>query len=76
MPISTITSRCTFSPFSQQPTLIHQGTVNVPGLDKPILLVGRESMNRSVNGDVVVVEIFPKAQWKAPGAEVLDQEGT
>ncbi len=32
-------------------------------------------MNRSVNGDVVVVEVFPKAQWKAPGEEVVDQEG-
>jgi exosome complex exonuclease DIS3/RRP44 len=31
-------------------------------------------MNRSVQGDVVVVEIFPKAQWKAPGQEVLDQD--
>ncbi len=46
----------------------------MPGLDKPVLLVGRESMNRTVNGDVVVVEIFPKAQWKAPGEEVVDQD--
>ena len=32
-------------------------------------------MNRSVDGDVVVVEIFPKSQWKAPGDEVVDQDG-
>lgn len=31
-------------------------------------------MNRSVDGDMVVVEIFPKDQWKAPGEEVLDQD--
>lgn len=31
-------------------------------------------MNRSVDGDVVVVEIFPKSEWKAPGSEVLDQD--
>jgi hypothetical protein len=31
-------------------------------------------MNRSVDGDMVVVEIFPKEQWKAPGEEVLDQD--
>lgn len=43
-------------------------------LDKPVLLVGREAMNRSVDGDVVVVEIFPKSEWKAPGSEVLDQD--
>jgi len=44
-------------------------------LDKPVLLVGRENMNRSVDGDVVVVEIFPKEEWKAPGEEVIDQDG-
>jgi exosome complex exonuclease DIS3/RRP44 len=43
-------------------------------LDKPVLLVGRENMNRSVDGDVVVVEIFPKEEWKAPGEEVIDQD--
>nr|KIR44756.1 exosome complex exonuclease DIS3/RRP44 [Cryptococcus bacillisporus CA1280] len=51
-----------------------EGTVNVPGLVKPILLVGRQAMNRSVNGDVVVVEIFPESEWKAPGEEVVDQD--
>jgi exosome complex exonuclease DIS3/RRP44 len=48
----------------------------VPGLDKRVLLVGREAINRSVDGDVVVVEILPKDQWKAPGEEVVDQDGT
>jgi len=43
-------------------------------LDKPVLLVGRGNMNRSVDGDVVVVEIFPKEEWKAPGEEVIDQD--
>lgn len=32
-------------------------------------------MNRSVNGDIVVVEVFPESQWKAPGEEVVDQDG-
>lgn len=47
----------------------------VPGLDKRVLLVGREAINRSVDGDVVVVEILPIDQWKAPGEEVVDQDG-
>lgn len=51
-----------------------QGNVRVASLNKPVLLVGRESINRSVDGDMVVVEIFPKDQWKAPGEEVLDQD--
>ncbi|KAF5383399.1 hypothetical protein D9757_006150 [Collybiopsis confluens] len=53
-----------------------EGTVSVPGFQKPILLVGRESMNRAVQGDIVVVEVFPEKEWKAPGDEVVDQEAT
>ncbi|CAO1632693.1 unnamed protein product [Parajaminaea phylloscopi] len=51
-----------------------EGTVKVPGYDKPILLVGRESMNRAVDGDVVAVEILPESEWKASGDEVLDAD--
>ncbi|ODN80426.1 hypothetical protein, variant [Cryptococcus amylolentus CBS 6039] len=51
-----------------------EGTVNIPGLNKPVLLVGRKNMNRGVNGDVVVVEILPESEWKAPGEEVVDQD--
>ncbi|GFZ46672.1 Chromosome disjunction protein 3 [Saitozyma sp. JCM 24511] len=51
-----------------------EGTVRVPSLDKPVLLVGRQAMNRSVDGDVVVVEVFPRSEWKAPGEEVVDQD--
>ena len=61
---------------SAEHKLIIEGTVRIPTLNKPVLLVGRESMNRSVDGDMVVVEIFPKDQWKAPGEEVLDQDCT
>lgn len=48
--------------------------MRVASLDKPVLLVGREAMNRSVDGDVVVVEILPKSQWRAPATEVVDQD--
>ena len=33
-------------------------------------------MNRSVHGDVVVVQVFPESDWKAPADEVVDQEAT
>lgn len=33
-------------------------------------------MNRSVQGDVVVVEVFDEKEWKAPADEVVDQEVT
>lgn len=41
---------------------------------KPILLSGRENMNRAVHGDIVVVEVFSKQEWKSPTDEVVDQE--
>lgn len=51
-----------------------EGTVLVPTFTKPVLLVGRENMNRAVHGDVVAVEVFPKSEWKSPGDEVVDAE--
>ncbi|KAG6817260.1 hypothetical protein H0H87_010921 [Tephrocybe sp. NHM501043] len=53
-----------------------EGSVSVPAYTKPILLIGRENMNRAVNGDVVVVEVFPESEWKAPADEVVDQDST
>ena len=49
--------------------------MNVPAFSKPVLLLGREHMNRSVHGDVVAVEVFPESEWKAPADEVVDQDG-
>lgn len=48
----------------------------VPAHSKSILLIGRENMNRAVQGDVVVVELFDEKEWKAPGDEVVDQDGS
>ncbi|KAL7418616.1 exosome catalytic subunit dis3 [Cryptotrichosporon argae] len=60
--------------FNANPYNYLEGSVRVPSLDKPVLLVGRKAINRSVDGDVVVVELLPKAEWKAPGEEVVDQD--
>jgi exosome complex exonuclease DIS3/RRP44 len=46
----------------------------VPAFTKPVLLVGRENMNRAVQGDIVVVEVFDEKEWKAPADAVVDQE--
>lgn len=54
--------------------LCFQGNVPVSGFDKPILLIGRENMNRAVQGDIVAVEVFDEKEWKAPADEVVDQE--
>lgn len=55
--------------------LFKQATVAVHGRDKPILIVGLESMNRSVAGDVVVVELLPESQWQGAGDDVVDSDG-
>lgn len=31
-------------------------------------------MNRAVQGDLVVVELLPKDQWKSPSEKIVDQE--
>ena len=46
----------------------------MPAFIKPVLLIGREYMNRAVNGDVVAIEVFDKKEWKAPADEVVDQD--
>lgn len=51
-----------------------QGSVPVSAFDKPVLLIGRENMNRATQGDVVAIEVFPESEWKAPADEVVDQE--
>lgn len=51
-----------------------EGTVKVPSFDKPLLILGRENSNRSVSGDVVVVEILPKDQWRSASTKVMDEE--
>ena len=48
--------------------------MKTPAFDKPLLILGRENSNRSVSGDAVVVEVLPKAQWRAPTSKVMDEE--
>ena len=51
-----------------------EGSVKVPALEKPILLIGAENMNRSVTGDSVVVELLDESEWRASADEVLEEE--
>ena len=45
----------------------------VGGVDTPLVRIqGREKLNRATSGDVVVVEVLPRAEWGAAGeAEAL-----
>ena len=51
-----------------------EGSVHVPAFDKSLIVLGRENSNRAIQGDVVVVEILPQSQWKAPSTKILDEE--
>lgn len=51
-----------------------EANVMIEGFDKPVLIQGRLNINRALHDDVVAVQIFPKEQWSAPSAVVIDQE--
>jgi len=61
-------------PFNVSPYNCLEGSVHVSAFDRPLLVLGRETGNRAVQGDIVVVEVLPKSQWKAPSSKILDEE--
>ncbi|KAI5810105.1 exosome complex exonuclease exoribonuclease-like protein [Peziza echinospora] len=60
--------------FNVSPYNFLEGSVGTAGLDKALLVLGRENINRAVQGDLVVVEILPKDQWKRPSTKIVDEE--
>lgn len=60
--------------FSVSPYNYLEGTVRVPAFNKPLLIMGRDNSNRAVSGDIVVVEILPKEQWKTPSTQIVEEE--
>lgn len=39
-----------------------------------VLLLGREHQNRAVDGDIVVIELLPKSEWRAPSNRAVEQD--
>lgn len=39
----------------------------------PVMIKGREHINRAIDGDVVVIEILPKAEWESPSSKFNTQ---
>ena len=60
--------------FNVSPYNYLEGTVQVPAFDKSLLILGRENSNRAVSGDVVVVEVLPKSQWKPPSSKIIEED--
>ena len=51
-----------------------EGSVHVPAFEKSLIVLGRENSNRAVSGDVVVVEVLPRSQWKTPSSKIIEEE--
>lgn len=51
-----------------------EGNVNVENFEKSILIQGRESLNRAIDGDIVCVELFPEQQWSSPSEIMLEDD--
>lgn len=60
--------------FNVSPYNYLEGSIRVPAFPKALLILGRENINRSVDGDVVVVEILPKDQWREPSTQIIEEE--
>ena len=60
--------------FNVSPYNYLEGSVKVPSFDRALIVQGRENSNRAVSGDVVVIEILPRDQWKAPSSKVIAEE--
>lgn len=60
--------------FNVSPYNYLEGSVNVAAFDKPLLILGRDNSNRAIAGDVVVIEVLPKDQWKSPSTKIVDEE--
>lgn len=51
-----------------------EGSIHTPLFDRPLIILGRENINRAVHGDLVVVEVLPKDQWKLPSQKILEED--
>lgn len=60
--------------FNVSPYNYLEGSIKVPAFPKPLLILGRENINRSVDGDLVVVELLPQDQWKSPSTKIIEEE--
>ncbi|KAF4471923.1 hypothetical protein FALBO_1165 [Fusarium albosuccineum] len=60
--------------FNVSPYNYLEGSIKVPAFPKPLLVLGRENINRAVDGDVVVVEVLPQDQWKEPSTKIIEED--
>ncbi|KAJ6780006.1 hypothetical protein PWT90_09716 [Aphanocladium album] len=60
--------------FNVSPYNYLEGSIKVPAFAKPLIILGRENINRAVDGDLVVVELLPQDQWKQPSTKIIEED--
>ncbi|OAQ98015.1 hypothetical protein LLEC1_01983 [Akanthomyces lecanii] len=60
--------------FNVSPYNYLEGSIKVPAFAKPLIILGRENINRAVDGDLVVVELLPQEQWKQPSTKIIEED--
>ncbi|KAK3362737.1 hypothetical protein B0T25DRAFT_468158 [Lasiosphaeria hispida] len=60
--------------FNVSPYNYLEGSIRVPAFPKSLIVPGRENINRAVDGDLVVVEVLPRDQWKEPSTKVIEED--
>ncbi len=60
--------------FNVSPYNYLEGSIKVAAFPKALVILGRDNINRAVDGDVVVVEVLPRDQWKAPSSKIIEEE--
>jgi exosome complex exonuclease DIS3/RRP44 len=48
--------------------------VKVGNEEQTIHLMGREALNRAIQGDVVAIQILPQSQWKSSVSAIVEEE--
>lgn len=51
-----------------------EANVMVEGLEKSILIQGRQNLNRALHDDMVAIELLPEEDWSTPSTVVIDKE--
>jgi len=51
-----------------------EGSVRIPNKQKEVFIQGLQNINRSIQDDIVAIEILPKEDWVAPSALVLNEK--
>ncbi|KAI2624786.1 RNB domain-containing protein [Xylaria nigripes] len=60
--------------FNVSPYNYLEGSIKVSAFPKPLLILGRDNINRAVDGDIAVVEVLPQDQWKTPSTKIIEED--